>query len=104
MNFKQLLALCNGNCDLFNGEVKALSKDFYSLYLSMDVVQRMSYIWCLSHLTPFVKYDFLSYVTDPMHKCFSHDDEFIEPDFIDVVDDDHTLKYKKRLSKYFKMD
>lgn len=101
MNFKQLLNLCGSNSDFFNGEVKSLSKDFYSLYLSMDTVQKMTYIWYMSHLNPCVNSDELE-IGD--YKGFSGDSEFVNPG---VINNKKYLIEKNlydKFSKKFKLD
>lgn len=52
-DFDFLLMLCGEHRDFFNSEIKSISNDFYSLYLSMDVVSRMKYIWYLCQYEPF---------------------------------------------------
>ena len=102
MNFKQLLNLCGSNSGFFNGEVKSLSKDFYSLYLSLDTVQKMTYIWYMSHLNPCVNSDELE-IGD--YKGFSGDSEFVNPGVFN--NKKHLIKNKNlydKFSKKFKLD
>jgi len=99
MNFKQLLNLCGSNSEFFNGEIKMLSKDFYSLFLYMDTVQRMTYIWYMSHLSPNVNSDEFD-----NYKDFIGDSEFVNPG---VIDNKKYLIEKNlydKFSKKFKLD
>ena len=99
-DFNQILSLCFSNKDFFNREIKQLSYDFYSLYLCMDVVNRMMCIWHLSYS---------SYMDDGLKKdervrlkkMFYDDNEFVTPM---QSSGEITLDKRKKLSKYFKMD
>ena len=99
-DFNQILSLCFSNKDFFNREIKQLSYDFYSLYLCMDVVNRMMCIWHLSYS---------SYMDDGLKKdervrlkkMFYDDNEFVTPM---QSSGEITVDKRKKLSKYFKMD
>lgn len=98
-NFDFLLMLCDEHRDFFNSEIKKISHEFYSSYLSMDVVSRMKYIWYLSH------YDLLNKCDESIQKensenikCFSNDEKFIDP--VKESFKPHNIKV---LLKYFKV-
>lgn len=89
-SFHDFLKLCESNKDMFNNEIRKISDDFYSLYLIMNTVDRMKYIWHLSN--------FNSEIDNDLSKGFSDDSKYLKP--VSSVDDERT----KKLSKYFKMD
>lgn len=101
MDFLGRLRLCNGNRDLFNSDVKRISKDFYSLYYSMNTVERMVYIWHLSFYNSLFIDDKHEYddATDFIN-CFSQ-----EKNFVGVIDSEHIRPgaNRKALAKYFKL-
>lgn len=49
IKFNQTLKLCEGNKNLFDNEIRLLSKDLYSKYIFMDTIEKMLYIWYISH-------------------------------------------------------
>jgi hypothetical protein len=90
--------LFSSNKDFFNSEVKKISSEFYSLYLVMNTVDRMKYIWYLSNFQIFS-----SEITNggelDIYDIFKGDDEFIKP-----IHQGSKEKMEKSsvLSKYFK--
>lgn len=97
-SFDEILGLFNSKKDFFNDEIKKISSEFYSLYLVMNTVDRMKYIWYLSNFQIFS-----SEVTNDgeldMYGIFNGDDEFIKP-----IHQGSKEKMEKSsvLSKYFK--
>ncbi len=102
MDFLSRLRLCNGNRDLFNPDMKKISKDFYSLYYSMDTVERMVYIWHLSFYDSLFIDDKYEY-DDAMEfvNCFSKEKNFVPVLARDYIRPGANIKV---LSKYFKLD
>jgi len=99
-NFKQLLSLCESNKDFFNNEIRKLSKDFYSLYLSLNTIKRMTFIWCLSYFNT-CEVDDIRRETNECLKRFSGDREFVNPSW---VNNKKIFEKKKILYKYFTID
>lgn len=94
-SFEQLLFLCDGNRDSFNHEVRVLDSNFYSLYLCMNTVDRMKYIWYLSHFS-----EMKECVDGSINELFSDDEEVLKPMHFgsrELEDKNHVL------SKYFNM-
>lgn len=97
-SFDEILGLFSSNKDFFNSEVKKISSEFYSLYLVMNTVDRMKYIWYLSNFQIFS-----SEITNggelDIYDIFKGDNEFIKP-----IHQGSKEKMEKSsvLSKYFK--
>ena len=76
-DFEKLLYLFSGNKDLFNNEIKTLDSNFYSLYLYMDTVNRMKYVWHLAHFDIFNS-DEYDEKLDEIYYFFEEDSTYIE--------------------------
>lgn len=92
-DFEKLLHLFSFNRDMFNNEIRNLDSNFYSLYLCMDTVDRMKYIWYLSNRN-------YSLSLDDVISDFKCDNNFVKP-IQKVKFDSNKLSI---LSQYFKMD
>ena len=96
-DFNQVLGLFESNKDFFNQEIKKISVEFYSLYLSMSTVDRMKYIWYLSNFNVFTS----EHANDgefDIYDVFSSDSNFIKPLHMGSKE---SLGTSKKLSKYF---
>lgn len=98
-NFGEILGLFDYNRDFFNNEIRKISGDFYSLYLFMNTVDRMKYIWYLCNFDVFTS----EHVVDniDMYHIFESDRVFINPLHLGSKE---VLGSSKKLSKYFKVN
>ena len=98
-SFDEILGLFNSKKDFFNDEIRKISIEFYSLYLLMNTVDRMKYIWYLSNFQVFTSEDVVGGELD-MFDVFKGDSKFIKP--IHQGSKENVEK-SNVLSKYFKM-
>lgn len=97
-NFDDILGLFNGNREFFNSEIKKISGEFYSLYLLMNTIDRMKYIWYLCHFQEFTSEHVFDNEVD-MYGIFNGDCQFIKPLHQGSKEN---MEKSSVLSKYFK--
>ena len=99
-DFEEILELFNCNRDFFNNEIRKVSGEVYSLYLFMNTVDRMKYIWYLCHFEIFSSEHGLVSNID-VYDIFESDSKFIKPLHLGSKE---VLGSSKKLSKFFKVN
>ena len=75
--FDEILGLFRCHKDTFNSEVKKIDRDFYSLYIRLNTVDRMKYIWHLAHFDMFSSADYDEEM-DETYGVFKKDNTYVE--------------------------
>lgn len=105
--FDEILSLFRCKKDFFNSEIKKIDNEFYSLYIRLNTVDRMKYIWHLAHFDVFTSENYNDGILD-MYDDFRNDDTFIKPlhrgsRVSKLVSEPKDKVNRIGLSKYFKI-